>query len=80
MVVPVAGVNVPFWALKVPPVPEVRVQTPPVASLVIRLNRLMTAAELSHTEMEPFVPALAGGVMVKIKVSPVLLQLGKASL
>ena len=49
--------KVPAVALKVPPVPVVLVQTPPVASPVMRLNKSMIAVELSHTEVLPSVPA-----------------------
>ena len=58
IVAPKAGVNVPAAALNVPPVPNVRVQTPPVDSPVIKSNKLMTVVELSQIEVLPFVPAV----------------------
>ena len=61
LVAPAAGVNVPAPALNVPPVPVRRVQVPPVCSPVIRLNRSIAATELSHTDVDPSVPALACG-------------------
>ena len=61
MVAPAAGVKLPEPALKVPPVPEVRVHTPPVDSPVIRENRLTGVVELSHTAVEPLLPALLSG-------------------
>ena len=65
-VAPAAGVKVPAPALKVPPVPEVRVQTPPDCSPVIRPNKLMEEEELSQTEVEPSVPASAAGEILTV--------------
>jgi hypothetical protein len=54
---PAPGVNVPADALKTPPVPEVRVQVPPLCSPVIRVKRLMAAVLLSQTVTAPSMPA-----------------------
>ena len=63
VVAPAAGVNVPAAALNVPPVPVVRVQTPPVCSPVIRLNRSITVTELSQIEVEQMGKASAWEVI-----------------
>ena len=80
MVAPAAGVKVPEPALKVPPVPEVRVHTPPVDSPVIRENRLTGVVELSHTAAEPLLPAFGGVAIVAVILTPVLLQVASLSL
>ena len=66
LVAPAAGVNVPAAALNVPPVPVVLVQTPPVASPVMRLNRSMAVVELSQTEMLPSVPAVLKALILTV--------------
>ena len=56
-VAPEAGTNVPAPALKVPPVPEVLVQTPPTSSPEINPNKSMDTTLESQTVVPPFDPA-----------------------
>ena len=57
LVAPTEEVNVPAAALNVPPVPDVRVQTPPACSAVIKLNRLTAVVLVSQTFVPPSAPA-----------------------
>ena len=50
--------KVPAPALNTPPVPEVRVQDPPVCSPVIKLNKSMVAELVSQIVVAPSVPAI----------------------
>jgi hypothetical protein len=61
---PKAGKKVPAVALKVPPEPEVLVQTPPVCSPVIKENKLREATDESQTVTLPSTPALGCGLIV----------------
>ena len=56
---PIAGVKVPATALKLPPVPVVRVQTPPGCCPVISVARLMGVVLESQVVALPSTPALA---------------------
>ena len=71
LVAPV-GTKVPVEAVKLPPLPEVLDQVPPLCSPVIKLKRLMLKALLEQTVVIPSVPAETGGVIttVAILVSP----------
>ena len=60
--VPADGVKVADPALKVPPVPEVCVQTPPELSPVIKLNKLIGVELLPQIFKLPSIPAV-GWVM-----------------
>ena len=73
-VAPEAGTNVPAPALKVPPVPEVLVQTPPTSSPEIRLNKSMDATLESQTVVFPFDPASGCAFMVTVAMLASLIQ------
>ncbi len=61
VVAPIAGVK--LLPKNVPPVPVNLVQVPPVASPVIKLNRSITAIELSQTVVLPLLPAESQALM-----------------
>ena len=73
-VAPEAGTNVPAPALKVPPVPEVRVQTPPASSPVMSPNKSIDATLESQTVVFPFDPASGCAFMVTVATLASLIQ------
>ena len=73
-VAPEAGTNVPAPALKVPPVPEVRVQTPPASSPEIKLYKSIDATLESQTVVLPFVPAPGCAFIVTVAMLESLIQ------
>ena len=50
--------------MKVPPVPEVCVQTPPACSPVIKLNKLIAVTLVSQTIVPPSTPAVGCALTV----------------
>jgi hypothetical protein len=56
-VAPAAGVKVPAPELKVPPLPVNLDQVPPASSPVINENRSTAEPLVSHTDVEPSIPA-----------------------
>ena len=67
VVAPAVGTNVPATALKIPPVPvPVRVQTPPVCSPVIKLNKSIGVVVLAQITVPPSVPAVGCGIIVTV--------------
>ena len=64
VVAPAVGANVPATALKIPPVPvPVRVQTPPVCSPVIKLNKSIAVVVLAQITVPPSDPAVGCGII-----------------
>ena len=76
VVAPEAGVNVPAAALNTPPVPVVRVQTPPNCSPVIKPNKSIGVVLESQTVVEPSVPA-SGWALIVIVARLVSLMQGE---
>ena len=65
---PSAEVKVPAPALKVPPLPVSCVQTPPVCSPVIKLNKSTAVASLSQIVVVPSVPALGCALILTVAI------------
>ena len=60
-VAPTSGVKVPVIASKVPPVPDVLVQSPPGCSPVIIENKSIWLVEDSLTKISPLTPVFGVG-------------------
>ena len=68
LVAPVAGVKVPAPALKTPPIPPVRDQTPPDCSPVIKVFKFINATLLSQIVAEPSNPASGSALIFTVAI------------